>query len=84
MSFAIIRGGNGRRHEVDFVISSGRTSIGIEGKAAGRFSDRDLTGLKAFLDSTPGARAGVLAYNGTQALSVGRNLYAIPMSLLLS
>jgi len=72
------------RHEVDFVISSGRTSIGIEVKAAGRFSDRDLTGLKAFLDSTPGARAGVLAYNGTQALSVGRNLYAIPMSLLLS
>jgi hypothetical protein len=40
--------------------------------------------LKAFLASTPGARAGVLAYNGTEALAVGKDLYAIPMSLLLA
>jgi len=72
------------RYEVDFVIGAGRSSIGVEIKAAGRFSDRDLAGLKAFLASTPGARAGVLAYNGTEALTVGKNLYAIPVSLLLS
>lgn len=72
------------RYEVDFVVTSGRTSIGIEVKAAGRFSERDLAGLKAFMDSTPGARAGVLAYNGTEALAVGKDLYAIPLSLLLS
>ena len=72
------------RYEVDFAIGAGRSSIGVEIKAAGRFSDRDLAGLKAFLASTPGARAGVLAYNGTEALTVGKNLYAIPVSLLLS
>jgi uncharacterized protein len=72
------------RSEVDFVVSSGRTSIGIEVKASSRFSEKDLAGLKAFLGSTPGARAGVLAYNGTEALSVGKDLYAIPLGLLLS
>jgi uncharacterized protein len=72
------------RHEVDFVVSSGRSCIGIEVKAAGRFSERDLAGLKAFLESTPTARAGVLAYNGTEALSVGKDLFAIPLGLLSS
>lgn len=72
------------RHEVDFVISSGRSCIGIEVKAAGRFSEKDLSGLQAFMASTPEARAGILAYNGTEALAVGQNLYAIPIALLLS
>lgn len=72
------------RHEVDFVISHGRSCIGIEVKASGRFSEKDLAGLGAFLDSTPGARAGILAYNGTEALAVRKNLYAIPLGLLLS
>ncbi len=72
------------RYEVDFVVTYGRASIGIEVKASGRFSEKDLTGLKAFLDATSGARAGVLAYNGTEALSVGKDLYAIPLTMLLS
>src|SRR5688572_4604362 len=72
------------RHEVDFVISHGRSCIGIEVKASGRFSEKDLAGLGAFLDSTPGARAGILAYNGTEALAVRKDLYAIPLGLLLS
>jgi len=33
---------------------------------------------------TPGVRAGILAYNGTEALAVGKGLYAIPLGLLLS
>jgi predicted AAA+ superfamily ATPase len=72
------------RHEVDFVISHGRGCIGIEVKASGRFSEKDLSGLGAFLESTSGARAGILAYNGTEALAVRKDLYAIPLGLLLS
>jgi uncharacterized protein len=72
------------RYEVDFVITNGRTSIGIEVKASSRFSEKELGGLQAFLASTPGARAGILAYNGTEALAVGKDLYAIPLGLLLS
>ncbi|MBV8202688.1 MAG: ATP-binding protein [Acidobacteria bacterium] len=72
------------RHEVDFVISSGRRAIGIEVKAGSRFGDRDLAGLKAWMAATPGASAGILAYNGTAALPLGGDLYAIPLGQLLS
>ena len=72
------------RHEVDFVVTSGRSTIAIEVKAASRFGDRDLTGLRAFAEDSPGVRAGVLAYNGREAVSLGPGLYAIPLGLLLS
>jgi predicted AAA+ superfamily ATPase len=72
------------RHEVDFVVTTGRVSVGIEVKAATRFGDRDLAGLRAFLEKTPGARAGVLAYNGTSPVALGDSLFAIPLGLLLS
>jgi uncharacterized protein len=72
------------RHEIDFVVSSGRHTAGIEVKAASRFGDRDLAGLKAWKAATPGATAGILAYNGTEALPLGDNLFAIPLDQLLS
>lgn len=72
------------RHEVDFVVASGRRALAIEVKAASRFGERDLKGLRAFLARTPEARAGILAYNGSEAVTVGENLFAIPLSVLLS
>lgn len=72
------------RFEVDFVVSAGRTSVAIEVKAATRFGERDLTGLRTFVETTEGTRAGVLAYNGREAVAVGPNLYVIPLGMLLS
>jgi predicted AAA+ superfamily ATPase len=72
------------RHEVDFVLASGRRCIAIEVKAASRFSERDASGLRAFLDGTPGAVAGVLAYNGQEIAPLGDRLFAVPLGLLLS
>jgi predicted AAA+ superfamily ATPase len=72
------------RHEVDFVVSLGPRSVAIEVKAAARIGDRDLAGLKALKAKTPGVRAGIVAYNGTEALRLGEDLYAIPLGLLLS
>lgn len=72
------------RHEVDFVVTSGKTSIGIEVKAATRFGERDLAGLRVFLEQASGAQAGILAYNGTEAVALGPNLFAVPIGLLLS
>lgn len=72
------------RHEVDFVVTNGRTSLAIEVKAATRFGERDLAGLRAFLGTTTGSRTGVLAYNGREAAALGSDLYAIPLGLLLS
>ena len=72
------------RQEVAFVIAAGRRSLAIEVKAASRFDDGDLAGLRAFAAATPGGAAQVLAYNGTEAVSLGDRLYAIPLALLLS
>jgi hypothetical protein len=72
------------RHEVDFVVTSGRGVFAIEVKAATRFGERDLAGLKAFAASAPGFRAGILAYNGEEPRPVGDRLFAIPLGLLLS
>lgn len=72
------------RHEVDFVLAAGRKCLGIEVKAGSRFGDNDLAGLRAFLDRTPGAVAGILAYNGGEVAPLGDRLYAVPLGLLLS
>ena len=72
------------RHEVDFVIASGRRCLAIEVKGAGRFGERDLAGLRAFRERTSGLLAGVLAYNGTEVISLGDRLLAVPLGLLLA
>ncbi|MEI7940948.1 MAG: DUF4143 domain-containing protein [Verrucomicrobiota bacterium] len=72
------------RHEVDFVIELGRRIFGIEVKAATRWGEGDLTGLRAFLERTPGCVAAVLAYNGKEAVKLGERLFAIPIGQLLA
>ncbi|HXO40531.1 MAG TPA: ATP-binding protein [Thermoanaerobaculia bacterium] len=72
------------RHEVDFVVSQGSRAVAIEVKSAARIGERDLAGLKALKAKTPGVRAGIVAYNGSEVLRLGDDLYAIPLDLLLS
>jgi len=72
------------RHEVDFIIEVGRACLAVEVKSGGRWSARDLSGLKAFLDITPHCTAAVLAYNGVEAVKLGEKLWAIPLNMLLS
>jgi len=72
------------RHEVDFVIETGRKFFAIEVKAASRWSGNDLSGLRAFLDRTPECEAAVLAYNGKEAVKLADRLYAIPLGHLLA
>ncbi len=72
------------RHEVDFVIEAGRSCIAIESKSGTRWTDRDLAGLRAFVSATPHCRAAILAYNGTEAVSLGRKLWALPLGTVLS
>lgn len=66
------------------MVSHGRRSIAIEVEAASRFAGGDLSGLRAFLARTPEAVAGVLAYNGEEAVALGDDLWAVPLGLLLS
>ncbi|MDR0901578.1 MAG: ATP-binding protein [Opitutaceae bacterium] len=72
------------RHEVDFVIESGRSVFAMECKSATRWDDADLSGLRAFLDRTPSCKAAILAYNGTTAVRLSERLFVIPLGLLLS
>lgn len=72
------------RHEVDFVVEAGRTVMAIEIKSAARWTERDLSALRAFLASTKDCVAAILAHSGTQAVSLGDRLWAIPLGMLLS
>lgn len=72
------------RHEVDFIVESGKDIVAIEVKAASRWNDRDLSHLKTFLSLMPHCKAAILAYNGTDAVKLGDRLWAIPIRLLLS
>ncbi|MBM3323709.1 ATP-binding protein, partial [candidate division WOR-3 bacterium] len=71
------------RHEVDLVIEYNRRVVAIEVKAATRWTERDLSGLRAFLDRTPDCRAAVLTYNGYEAVRLDQRLWAIPIGHLL-
>jgi len=72
------------RYEVDFVIESGNKCIAIEAKAAARWEERDLAGLKAFLSTTPHCIAAILAYNGAEAVQIAERIWAIPLDIVLS
>ena len=71
------------RHEVDFVIEDGRKVYAIEVKAATRWSEGDLSGLRKFLERTPACAGAILAYNGKDAAKLSDRLWAIPMGQLL-
>ena len=71
------------RHEVDFVIESGRDSLAVEIKAAAQWKNRDFAGLRAFLDKTPRCRAALLAYGGTEIVKLGDRLWAVPLAALI-
>lgn len=71
------------RHEVDFVIEAGRHVVAIEAKAATRWEESDLAGLRAFAARTPACLAAVLAYNGREAVQLEDKLFAIPLGHLL-
>jgi uncharacterized protein len=72
------------RHEVDFVVETGRDTLAIEVKAAARWDERDLAGLRAFLDKTPRCRAALLAYGGSDPVRLGDRLWAVPLATILA
>lgn len=72
------------RYEVDFVIVERRKTLAVEVKWAGRWSDEDLSGLKAYFKSDPNCTVGILAYHGSRIVSLGKNLWAVPLGLVMS
>ena len=70
--------------EVDVIVENASGElIGVEVKAAATVGERDLRGLKR-LASVAGERfrMGVVLYDGTETLPLGRRLWAAPLSTL--
>ncbi|MEW6408665.1 MAG: ATP-binding protein [Nitrospirota bacterium] len=72
------------RYEVDFIIEAGNRCLAIEVKAGVRWEERDISGLRTFLSTTPHCVAAILAYNGTEPVRLGERIWAIPLSIVLS
>jgi hypothetical protein len=69
--------------DYDFIVESGRSTVAVEVKAAARFDERDLSGLRAFLARAPECRAAILAYGGETSAQLGDRLFAMPHAALL-
>jgi predicted AAA+ superfamily ATPase len=72
------------RNEVDFIVEAGKSCIALELKSGSRWQERDLSGLKAFLNATPHCKAAILCHNGEQSVRLGAKLWALPLSIILS
>ena len=72
------------RYEVDFIVEIGNETIAIEVKNGSRWQERDLIGIKAYLNSSKRCRVAILAYNGQDIVKLGEKILAVPISLLLS
>jgi predicted AAA+ superfamily ATPase len=70
-----------RGEEVDFVLETPNRLLPIEVKTSRTLGNRDLRGLKAFLEEYPQrAPFGVVLYAGHEWLRPARNMVAIPWS----
>jgi predicted AAA+ superfamily ATPase len=72
------------RYEVDFVIESANILVAIEVKSASRWEDRDLNGLRAFMEHHPRCIHALLAYNGDKMVEISPSIWAVPIGKLLS
>jgi len=68
----------------DFVIESGKSLMAIEVKAASRWEERDLKGLRAFMEHHPRCKHGLLAYSGEKMAEIAPSIWAVPIGMLLS
>lgn len=66
------------------MVEVGRECLAVDVKTSSRWDDRDLGGLRAFLEATPRCRAAILAYNGETAVRLDSRLWAIPLTTVLS
>jgi predicted AAA+ superfamily ATPase len=68
--------------EIDFIVEKSNGDIvGIEVKAASRFSHKDVTSLIS-MKQHPQFKAGVMLYRGTEILPIDDHIYAVPLSYL--
>lgn len=69
--------------EVDIVLESGRRMAGVEVKATGTVTQKDLRGLRSLRKAAGDAWAGgALVYDGEACVPFGDRLWAVPVASL--
>jgi len=69
--------------EVHMVLEQAGRIAGVEVKAAATVTGRDFSGLKKLRESTDERfAAGVLIYDGENAVGFGENIYAVPVRVI--
>ena len=68
--------------EVDLVIEYGKNVIPVEIKGAKNAMYQDTRGLQAFLEYHPDTRIAILLYAGSVSKKMGKNICAVPISML--
>jgi predicted AAA+ superfamily ATPase len=72
------------KQEVDLVLDTRSQVVGVEVKSGERLDAADVRGLRSFIDATPRCELCILAYNGTETVSLGDGIWAVPLGLLIA
>lgn len=72
------------QREVDFVLEFGGKVVAVEIKNQGRLHPAEAKPLSVFIERTPACVAGIVGYQGDQILPLGKNIWAVPLNLLLA
>jgi len=73
--------------EIDIIAEADRTIVGFEMKTSTAVEDSDFRHLRWFRDDGPGKTwnvIGIVVYMGDRLLSLGQNMYALPLSAFWS
>jgi len=72
----------GREKEVDFVLEMDGKVIAIEAKYSSRVGFRDAENILFLRDVLPNWTAGLIIHNGSDVLTLGQNVYAVPWAMI--
>jgi predicted AAA+ superfamily ATPase len=72
----------GKEKEVDFVLEMGKKIVAIEAKNTMKVGLREAENLFFLRDILPGWKAGLIIYNGSETLTLGKDIFAIPWSII--
>jgi predicted AAA+ superfamily ATPase len=72
----------GKEKEVDFVLEMGKKIVAIEVKNTMKVGLREAENLFFLRDILPGWKAGLIIYNGSETLTLGKDIFAIPWSII--
>ena len=70
--------------EIDAIVECEGKQIAIEIKSAKAINSSDGKNIREFMNFNPACRLGIVAYRGSQVLPLRKNIWAVPIGLLLS